>query len=148
MKKIVLIVTFLCSVFASMAQERNGDRREALLALKVGMITEKISLSSEQAEQFWPVYNAYSHEKRDLNRSMRREINKSTEANLSDKDRLASQDRILKLKQDEIELTKSYRDKLLKVISTKQYAELQAAEENFNRMLLQELRNRKERSNN
>ncbi|SOE19591.1 LTXXQ motif family protein [Spirosomataceae bacterium TFI 002] len=148
MKKILFILLFSLTFVHSYGQDKKSDRREALMALKVGMITEKVNLTADQAENFWPVYNEYSHEKRELNRNMRREMHKSTQDELTDKDRMASQDKILKLREAEIDLTKKYRERLLKIINPKQYADLQVAEESFNRMLLEELRKRKERSNN
>lgn len=145
MKKLLFLTLLFISSIHTFAQPR-GENREAIMALKVGMITEKLSLSTEQAEEFWPIYNQFSKEKRDLNRAIRIEMRSSVAEGVSDKDRLASQDKVLAMKTQEIELTKKYRERLLNIISTKQYSDLQVAEENFNRMLLQELKKRREGS--
>ena len=40
-------------------QAQNGNRLEAL---KIAYITNKLNLSPEEAQKFWPIYNQYSLE--------------------------------------------------------------------------------------
>ncbi len=57
MKRLLLILFFLITVFLGVSQ--NGNRLEAL---KIAYITNKLNLSPEEAQKFWPVYNLYSAE--------------------------------------------------------------------------------------
>ena len=35
------------------------DKKEKIKALKIAFISQKLSLTTEQAEKFWPIYNKY-----------------------------------------------------------------------------------------
>jgi hypothetical protein len=57
MKKFVLYTFLILSGFSIRAQ--NGNRLEAL---KIAYITNKMDLSPEEAQKFWPIYNQYAAE--------------------------------------------------------------------------------------
>ena len=76
MKKIFITFFALFMTIAVFSQnDRFGEHRDKIKALKVALITEKLDLSASEAEKFWPVYNAFekqqelsrqkSHDKRD-----------------------------------------------------------------------------------
>ena len=52
-----------------MRNRENVWSRKTYDAIKVGYITDKVHLTSEQATKFWPVYNRYEEEMRDTRRS-------------------------------------------------------------------------------
>ncbi|MGB5943473.1 MAG: hypothetical protein WBG71_11385 [Leeuwenhoekiella sp.] len=56
MKKLITLL-FIALTLPSLAQE-NG-RWERIKALKVSFFTEQLELSPEEAQKFWPVYNAF-----------------------------------------------------------------------------------------
>ena len=57
MKRVLLFtILFLAGFFV---QAQNGNRLEAL---KIAYITNKLNLSPEEAQKFWPIYNNYSLE--------------------------------------------------------------------------------------
>ena len=46
-----------------MAQNATGTKSaKKLQALKIAFITQKLQLTSAEAEKFWPVYNQYDNE--------------------------------------------------------------------------------------
>jgi hypothetical protein len=57
MKRFVLFALLFTAGFTIRAQ--NGNRLEAL---KIAYITNKLNLSPEEAQGFWPIYNQYSLE--------------------------------------------------------------------------------------
>jgi|SRR5450432_1325674 Skp family chaperone for outer membrane proteins len=57
MKRLLLFVCFIITVFISVAQ--NGNR---LYTLKIAYITKQLDLSPEEAQKFWPIYNQYAEE--------------------------------------------------------------------------------------
>ena len=132
----VMLLTLSVSVMAQAPMEK-------LRAMKVAHITEKLNLNSEQAKGFWPIYNQYEKEKRDITIAIRRKYSESKEEDVSDKEALAQQDEIFALKEKEAELSRIYRPRFLKVISASQFSDLLIAEKEFNQMLIQELRQRK-----
>ena len=143
-------ITFLALLFStfsvlSFAQKR-GDHQhpggERVKAVKIGMITEQLQLSESQAEKFWPVYNAYSDERMQINRQIREKTKRAANTGVSDEEVLKQQDEVLELKSKEIELVKQYRGSFLKVITAKQYADLLETERKFNQMLMEKLKER------
>ena len=69
MKRILLIlfISFTGLTSAIHAQDFNkGNRTEKVQALKIAFITQKLELTSDQAQKFWPVYNRYETELRQV----------------------------------------------------------------------------------
>lgn len=62
MKQFLLLLSFLIGyTFTGMAQEdRPVEGR--IEAYKIAFLTKKLSLSPEEAQKFWPIYNKYSDE--------------------------------------------------------------------------------------
>jgi len=65
-KSVTLIILFLLTVFVfdlqaqDKGQQRNMEQnKERIETQKVAFITDRLDLSVEEAEKFWPVYNNY-----------------------------------------------------------------------------------------
>jgi Spy/CpxP family protein refolding chaperone len=131
--------------FSTMAQRSDGSRpnMEKLKAMKVGVITEKLGLTENQAKGFWPIYNQFDDERQDLNRAMRSKMRASRDEESTEESEIARQDEVFELREKELALSKRYRPEFLRVISAKQYSDLVLAEREFNQMLLRELRERR-----
>lgn len=57
-----LLITFLISIIATtslIGQEDRDARKERIQALKVAYLTERLELTSDQAQVFWPIYNQH-----------------------------------------------------------------------------------------
>lgn len=113
---ILSFILVLATAFSSIAQP-HGDR---VRALRIAYITDKIHLSSQQSEQFWPLYNRYQDEIRGIRRDDRIE------------DDIAMSEAILDVK-------KKYKVEFLKVISQEQLTALYKAEREFKAMLIKRL---------
>ena len=59
MKNILLILSISLISFCAQAQEDNATKKEKIQALKIAFITQKLELTSDEAQRFWPVYNRY-----------------------------------------------------------------------------------------
>jgi hypothetical protein len=77
MKRFLLILSLSFSVLIGLAQ--NGNRLEAL---KIAYITNKLNLSPEEAQKFWPIYNQYAAELRQARQQAMR--NNSSEIELDE----------------------------------------------------------------
>lgn len=144
--KFKITLSIILGVFlslSSLAQGQHGGN-ERLRAMKVGMITQDINLSESQAEKFWPVYNNFEDERSQIFRKIR-QLSRKDET-LTSEDLVKRQDQIMALRQQELDLTKSYKESFLKVISIQQYAKLMDTERRFNQMLLEKLKERKGRN--
>ena len=139
----LFVLLFTVSVFA-----QHKDR-ERIQALKVSFITEKLDLTTKEAQAFWPIYNAYDEKSRKYKyedmRSIRKEI-KENAATLTD----AKAEELLNkfvqaentLHQERVNLIVN----LKKIISPKKIILLKATEDDFNRKLFDEYKKRKRES--
>jgi hypothetical protein len=80
MKKIVLLALFslLTLGFNAQGQAKNDDVRkqwwEDFKAKRAAFLTEKIGLTPDEAQKFWPLYNAYDEKKGQLLFQMRGQL--------------------------------------------------------------------------
>lgn len=132
-----LIISLVLATGAASAQ---NDGRQKIQAAKVAMITNRLNLTPDQAQQFWPVYNEYNARKQDLNKRVRQLNNSPGRQSLTDSDVLSDLKEINATKQKLTDLDNEYLDRFLKVISPAQVAELYKTEQDFNKILLNRLK--------
>ncbi len=141
MKKLIFI--FLLATITMQAQE---GKHEKIKAYKTAYITEKLSLTTSEAEKFWPIYNKFDDKFRDLRKKERSEIfQKLREGldNLNDAEANELIDVSLTIESEEVALRKQLITELRKVISPKKIIILKKAEDDFKRELLDRYRNSK-----
>ena len=144
--KLLYIIILLISV-SSFAQPKQGKIR----ALKIAFITEKLNLTETEAEKFWPIYNAYdkntSKIKHEEVYKIRQEIRQNFDT-LSDAKANELLDRLIEaennLSNEKIKLA----SKLRKVISAQKIILLKVAEEEFNRKMLERMKNMRQKRMN
>jgi hypothetical protein len=131
------------SLFSQMGTPPPKSRqKENIESLKVAFITNKLDLTPEEAQQFWPVYNQYSDKLQEL-RKKRRLENKEAKHNfdeLSDKEIEQAVDNEITFRQKELDLQKEYHSKFKSILPIKKVAKLYQAEEQFKKVLLDKLR--------
>ena len=130
-----LIVLVLTAHSAS-AQD---DGRQKIEAAKIGMITNRLNLTTDQAPQFWAIYNEYNGKKQELNRRVRQLNNQPSGGSLNNDQLVNGLREVNATKQKIADLDDEYMSRFLKVITPAQLTELYKTEQNFNRMLLQQL---------
>ena len=114
---------------------QGGNKREKIEAVRVAFITQKLNLTVDESQKFWPVYNEYQ----DKLRSARQEFRKQSNVFTNDKEAQDYLDAELLLKQREFNLYKEYYEKIKKTLPVKKVAELRQAEEDFKKELLKQL---------
>lgn len=112
--------------------------KEKINAARVAYITERLGLTAEEAEKFWPVYREYVQKRQGLRKQFR-------DAKKSGTDEKELLDLDLKLKQQELDLEKDYSGRLQKVISAQKLMSLRQAEVDFRRLLLRQIQQRQMR---
>ncbi|MGB3777456.1 MAG: hypothetical protein WA960_03800 [Tunicatimonas sp.] len=116
---------------------------EKLQNARIALFTERLSLTPEEAERFWPVYNQISEQRTALRREGMRLQRAADGDSLTD---AQAQDRIkeyLDLKQREFALEQASTKKLLSVLSAAQVLQLLRAERDFQRMVVRQLGRRR-----
>lgn len=144
----VLIFTASVGVFAQGPPPRKGDKqqekRENFEAMKIAFITQKLDLTPEEAQQFWPVYNQYSAKLQEI-RKKRKQENRDAKQNfddMSDKDVEQAVDNEIIYRQKELDIQKEYHAKFKSVLPIKKVAKLYNSEEQFKRLLLDKLKDK------
>lgn len=138
MFRLLSLAALLLLASAAHAQSgggRKGQRLGQLENAKIAFITTRISLTQDQAQKFWPLYNEFSDRRRELNRSgrlLRRDVTESmTDQQLRDNFTQA-----FSMRQQELNLEKEYFDKFQKAISLRQVAQLFQAERDFTKEVI------------
>ena len=138
MKHLLITLLLLTTVSLGRASAQNDNQR--IESAKIGYITNRLNLTTEQAPQFWAIYNEYNGKKKDLNRRVRQLMGEnSKQLKPNDADVLTQLKDINGSKQKIADLDDEYMPRFLKVISPPQLQELYKAERDFNRRLLEKL---------
>ena len=141
MKKILFTLILLCTL-STWAQESKSDKVEAL---KIAFLTNKLELTSKEAQAFWPLYNEYNTKMDKLRKSKKSDFDelKNKGENLSEKELEIFMNEIFATRQKELDLQKEYFEKYSKVLPMKKVALLYQAENQFKRELLRKIKEKK-----
>ena len=144
--KILFPIIFLLVTSLSFSQGFK-EKREKVKALKVAYITEQLELTTDEAQKFWPIYNAFDEKQSELrHEKMRSILDRFKPGNvekLSEKDASNSLAQMEKIEEDLFNLKKKFIKDLQGVISAKKIIKLKKAEEDFNRELLKQMREKR-----
>lgn len=137
--KYVIVTWCWLSAFTVLAQP--VSKRDKIDALRVEFIKEKLNLTSQEGQAFWPLYNEYNDKLDLVRRAFRQQYGKNTDvASFSDKEAEAYLNAELNLKQKEYELYKEYFDKFKRVLPVKKVALLRRSEEDFRKELIKNIK--------
>ena len=152
MRRLILAGIFCLGVLPSIAQETEPDpaqiqqdskAQERIKNLRIAYISEKLGLTPDQAEKFWPVYRQFVEERKKL-RSEFREAQLHVGPNNTDpKKQQELLDMGLRIKQRELDLEKTYSGRLLQVINPQQMLNLHKAEKEFRSMIINQLQQKR-----
>jgi hypothetical protein len=141
---IVLFSGLTC--FAQNEEDIDSTKHEKVEQLKIAYLSKELSLTSSEAEKFWPLYNEMS-DKLKLNRKDR----KRNVQDLKDKSDVLKDDEIKKKvnilfenENAEVSIKKEYFEKIAQVIGYKKSAKLLNLEQEFRRELLKRLKDQKQ----
>jgi len=143
--KIGVFVLLLLTTTVFYGQRR--PIREKIKTLKVAFITERLNLTSEEAQTFWPIYNEHEENIESIKRKERVEIRGKLMdfENLSEQEANSLLQQLIALEQEKQELNISYIKRMSDVISSKKTFLLIKAEEDFKKRLLKQIQQRRQK---
>jgi hypothetical protein len=150
MKKFLTLMCLSIFFSWSLSAQKPSESREKIKALKIAYLTEQLNLTPQEAEKFWPIYNAHDEEHNSLRYKTRLAYKKAIEQNKSVDnipEKEAQKIILLKLETDKkiYESQSKFIAKVKKVLSYKKIMKLQVAEMEFGRKLMRKYkRKRKE----
>lgn len=143
LKNTFLILLLLTGI--NMQGQNRRPIRENVEAMKIGFLTDRLQLSPEEAQKFWPVYNQYTAELDKLRLSRHKNMKEAKEImdEMTDANAEKFVDDEMAFRQEELDIQKKYHPQFKKVLSAKKVAKLYRSEEDFKRKLLEMLKERK-----
>ncbi len=129
MKKIVLLTTMIlfgCGGMLYAQDQPDTKEQEKIRALEIAFISRKLNLTENEAQRFWPIYNEY---KRDVRQVMQ------TQRNNPKRDVINEEQMI-------VDVRKKYKERFVGVIGQPRMNKFFEAEREFRGVLLNQLKNR------
>jgi hypothetical protein len=143
--KLLLIILFLFSIH-SFSQTKDKEKREKIRSLKVGFLTTELSLTPDEAAVFWPLYNAFDNKQNEIRskktKSLIDRMDDEAFAKMSEKEAFALLAQSESYDEDLFQNRRKFISSLKGVISPIKIIKLKKAEDNFNKKLLQQYRDK------
>jgi hypothetical protein len=149
MKKLMISLIIL-TVFPVLKLTAQNPNLEKLNAYKIAFFTRRLSLTSQEAEKFWPVYNEFQ-DKRNAIQIERQKFNRNisqNELNMSEKEMIEAGDKNIALQVQEATLSQEYHKKFKDILSPAKVLRLYQAENQYRLLLLNELKDKQPLKNN
>ncbi|MDX1328157.1 MAG: hypothetical protein R3299_10685 [Arenibacter sp.] len=140
---IILPVFWLMTLVATNAQGKHDW--DKIKSYKIAFITERLTLSPKEAQDFWPLYNEYEAQKIEFHKKEHQEIKdkiKNLDA-LSSKEADALLNQMKKLEEEKHRAHKAYVERVSNTISAKKTIILLQSEEAFKRQLIRQYRKKR-----
>ncbi len=145
MKKLItLCLLYFCS-HSIVAQDRGNH--DQINSLKIAHLSSELNLTAKESEKFWPLYTNYSEKMHALrNNPMARYIRNTdmeTIEKMQEKEAEEALKKIINYESEYFSLRTNFLQEVQKVLSAKKIIQLNKAEDDFNRKLLKQYRNKK-----
>ncbi|NRA91560.1 MAG: sensor of ECF-type sigma factor [Psychroserpens sp.] len=141
MKQLITILVCIIT-FSAVAQPPDRKIRERIKSQKIAFITDKLDLTTEEAQKFWPVYNTYDDTTEQIRnedlRAIRREMRENRD--MSEKEADALLDRLINADNKMHQAKQKLVEDLKNVLPSRKIILLKAAEDEFNKKLLDRLK--------
>lgn len=151
-----VIAVFLLTVTSANAQQQRhrygqqgNNKYEKIEAQRVAFITQELNLTPDEAKVFWPVYNEYDAKRHELKKAFKNNENlhKPDIEKLTEKEASQMLDNQIIEAQKLLDLRKEYHAKFKSVLPAVKVLELYDAEREFQKMLIERLRQHKQNVN-
>jgi hypothetical protein len=140
-KQLLFAVTLLLVILQIQvtAQDKPSDK---IKSIKVAYITERLSLTPQEAEVFWPVYNDLENQKSELHRNRKSLTSQflKNEENLSATEISNMLDELMKYNKAESELQVQFDKKIREILPPAKVMKLYIAEVQFRNYLINKFR--------
>lgn len=142
MKKTIILPILVFLVSLNFYGQVRGQSHEKIKSARIGYISSELTLNSEQAQKFWPIYNTFSDSIYALDRE-KRKIERNIDYDYISEEKAKEYILLLREKENKtIRLKDEFYLAITKVISQKQFLKLNRAEHQFKKQLLQRIRRR------
>ncbi len=138
----ILTVLLLTSSVIYSQNDTFQKKLNNLRSQKIAFITQRLNLTPEEAQTFWPVYNELAREKDKINKR-RKEISfelRNNWDNLSEQEKEKLVDKFVSIKLEEATLEVDYHEEFKKVLNLEKVLKLYQSEMAFKNYLLDKIK--------
>jgi hypothetical protein len=143
MKRILIFALFIGLFSGSLCAQHNNERRdEKIKAFRIAIFTEKLNLTSKEAESFWPVYNEFLTNREALNEQMKpgKQLDSMSDAEVEEQIK-----KHFERQTKELDLERELYQKLRNILPARKIAKLPLAERQFRESLIQKVKEKREK---
>ncbi|MDZ7604035.1 MAG: hypothetical protein U5K79_00270 [Cyclobacteriaceae bacterium] len=142
MKKLSIVLIITVAWLGAFAQ--NKEAMDKIESARIALITERLGLTPDQAEKFWPLYREYNQQRRLLREEFRNARQSVDRDALTEEQSKELMKKALEMKQRELNLENEYSQKMTQYISAQQMLQLRGAEHDFQQMVLKRIQNQRQ----
>ena len=143
--RILTLILILCNLTLVLnAQERKGreEHIEKFRSMKIAFFTEKLELTPDEAEKFWPLYNDFENKKQEVSKNRHRRPRFMDEQleNMTDQEAEKMADDMIKSRKKEVELAEAFHEDLKEIFPPKKVMKFYITEHQFREYMLRKIR--------
>ena len=139
------VITFCLLIFVCCGFAQDKDKRERIKALKIAFITEKLELTTAEAQKFWPIYNAHELEREMLRKNMKEKKINLTVENLTESEAKIVLSDMVAFEEERTKQKTDFVKRLMSVLPAKKIILLKIADDEFKKRMLEEFKRRRGR---
>ena len=127
--KILAIIAILASCFSISAEAQTNNER--IKSMQIAIITDKLDLTAQESQAFWPIYNDYQNDLKAVKKDIENMSNLSAAEKLETKKNL---------QQKKLDIQGQYEEKFKKIMPIEKVAKIDQAEREFKKWLVEQLK--------
>ncbi|MBN2609953.1 MAG: hypothetical protein JXB00_00185 [Bacteroidales bacterium] len=134
----IISILVIATILPLNAQVRQNGVVKKIQSRKIAFISERLKLTPEEEEKFWPVYNDFTNRKNLINQQRNSLLLyfEQNENNLSEKEVTETLQKIMAFQHQETELTDQYVNKFREFLPESKIVKVFVVEVQFRRWLL------------
>ena len=144
-KLITLLLLFISYIFYAQGESMK-EKKEQIRSLKVAFFTTELNFTGNEAEKFWPLYNTFDDNQFELRhnkmRAFSKRMNDGSLDKITEKEAISFLSQIEDTEEELFLLRKKFMQNVKTILPAVKIVKLKKAEEDFNRKLLQQYRNK------
>ncbi len=136
------VILLICTLSLSAQNLSKQEKLERIKAQKIAFITNRLQLTTNEAQKFWPVYNEFFAKKEQLNKE-KKQVNldlKNNWKNYPDSKKTELIDQLVSFKLKDAELQMEFHNQLKKILPIDKVILLHQVESQFKTYLLKQLK--------
>lgn len=148
MKNILVILVALCAIAVSAGTPPDSSRKaklEELKKLRRELYVKKLALTEQEAVKFFPIWDEFELKQRQAKKEFRDKWKGRKPEDLSEQDAEAYLNDALKLRETELQLFRTYTEKLKPVLPATKILKLNRVQKEVQRELMEKMRELKGR---